>query len=848
MMKIWSARAISAGAVAVLGSLGTVALAQTSASAAESDGDAALAEVVVTARKREESLQDVPIAVTAVTSDSIDERNINNLTDLAQFTPGFSYTTAFGRNNNERPAVRGQSTILGAPVAAFFVDGVFISGSVAQTELDNVERIEVIKGPQSALYGRGTYQAAINYVTKRPTNEFQGKVAATYAEHDNLEASISISGPIIDDKLYLVLGGRHYEYGGEYTNSITGQKFGDEESQSGTVKLLWTPSDNVEVSWLTTFQTDDDGHAAILFQGSSFNNCLALDPVNRPRARGYRCGEVVDLGLLESAARSDILPQDLVGVQRDRIRSALTFKVQFGDGYEFSSLSGYSDEDQANGIDVSYAGYDAQAQFFASGIGPMGAPPLVQNPPTAATTNLARQFASPGNFWRLTGEDREDFSQELRVSSPTDRQWRWSMGAYYFRGNDDVVRDDKVYPNPVVVLPNGTSPLTLRTIDNRGFFGSLEYDFNERWTATVEARRAKDELTQISYAFPTNGTVRTAGTFFEGTFNSFTPRITLRWEPNENMTFYANRAQGTRPGGFQAGATVTLLTQLGREDEIQYGEEEVKTYELGGKFSLFNRRAQLNVALYYNDLFNQQLTTNLVNPTTGQANSLITNLGETEIYGAEIELNTRLTDNWTASLGYTYIDAEITSGFNTDQADLFSPRSAALFRPFAVTNPTGCTTATTVGAPAGRLSCQAIRDLDNAEYGSLAGKRPPRAPKSQGFVTTRYDGRLGNGWGWYVGGDYTYESSKFDQVHNLLETGDRALLNLRVGLESDTWSVQLWGKNVTDDDTPLDILRYIDTRGQTSQQLLVQGVPIARGFAITPPRQRQFGVTASYKF
>jgi outer membrane receptor protein involved in Fe transport len=813
--------------------------------AAADANDAVLEEVVVTARKREESLQDVPIAVTALSGDTIEERNINNLSDLALFTPGFSYTTAFGRNNNERPAVRGQSTILGAPVAAFFVDGVYLTGSVAQTELDNVERIEVIKGPQSALYGRGTYQAAINYVTKRPTNDFEGKANLTYGEHDNLEAGVSLSGPLIEGKLYYVLGAKHYEYGGEYRNTITGEDLGAEQSQSGTVKLLWTPTENLELSWLTTFQTDDDGHAAILFQGSGFNNCLPFDPVNRPRGRGYYCGEVVDISRLESAARTDLIPANLVGVQRDRIRSSLNVKLEFGDGYEFTSISGYSDEDQFNGIDVSYAGYDAQAQFFATIA--MGV--ATQNAPTAATTNLARQFASPGSFWRMTGEDREDFSQELRFSSPIDRRFRWSFGGYYFRGNDDNVRDDKVYPNPVVVLPNGTSTLTTRTIDNRGVFGSMEFDFNDKWTVTAEARRAKDVLTATNYAFPPNGTTRSSITSFDGTFNSFTPRFTLRWKPTDNITVYANKADGTRPGGFQAGATATLLTQLGREDEIRYREEEVRTYEAGIKMNLFDRRASLNVSLYYNDLFDQQLTTNLVNPATGQANSLISNLGETEIYGIELELAAKLTDRWSSSVGITTIDAEITDGLNTDQADLFSPRGAALFRPYvAATNPTGCVTPTTVNAPAGRLTCQQLRDLDNAEYGSVEGKRPPRAPKLQGFLTTKYNGTLGNGWGWYVGGDYSYESSKFAQVHNLLETGDRGYVNLRAGLETDTWTLQLWGKNVTDDDTPLDILRYIDTRGQTSQQLLIQGVPISRGFAITPPRQRQFGLSASFKF
>lgn len=812
----------------------------------ESDADSVvLDEVIVTARKRAESLQDVPVAVTAVTADAIAERNIQDLRDLAAYTPGFSYTTAFGRNNNERPAVRGQSTILGAPVAAFFIDGVFLTGSVAQTELSNVERVEVIKGPQSALYGRGTYQGAINYVTRRPAREFEGKASATYAEHEQFQIDGSVSGPLIADKLFYFLGASHYEYGGEYTNTLTGRKFGDEESDAVTFKLNWTPIENLDVNFVTTYQEDNDGHAAIFFQGSSFNNCFPYDPATRPRGRGYYCGEVVDLSRLERAAREDVLPQNLVGVQRTRIRSSLVTTLEFADGHELVSSTGYSDEDLANGIDVSYAGYDAQAQFFAT----IAAGMATQRPATDAATNLARQFASPGNFWRLTGEDREDFSQEFRVTSPADQKVRWTVGAYFFKANDDTVRDDKAYPNPVVIVPNGTSTLTLRETENRALFGGLEWDFAPQWTLTAEVRRSIDELSARTFAFPTNGTSRSVTQSFAAEYESTTPRFTLRWQPTENSTYYFNYARGTRPGGFQAGATSTLLTQLGREDEIGYEEERVKALELGAKFTLLDGRASLNIAAYYNDLFDQQLTTNLVNPTTGQSNSLITNLGETEIRGIEVEFTARLTESWNVSAGYAFNDAEITIGVNEDQAAFFSPRPANLFNAFnAVTNPNGCVTASSVSPPAGRITCQALRDLDNAEFGSIVGKRPPRAPEHQGFVSTRFDGALGNGWGWYVGGDVTYEGSKFAQVHNLIETGERTYLNLRAGIETDNWSVQLWAKNLTDDDTPLDILRYIDTRGQTSQQLLLQSVPIARGFAVTPPRGRQVGLTANFRF
>jgi hypothetical protein len=150
------------------------------------------------------------------------------------------------------------------------------------------------------------------------------------------------------------------------------------------------------------------------------------------------------------------------------------------------------------------------------------------------------------------------------------------------------------------------------------------------------------------------------------------------------------------------------------------------------------------------------------------------------------------------------------------------------------TNPTGCATA---------AACQAIRDLDNNEFGSVAGKRTPRAPEWNGFIVGKYSYPLANGMALTLGSDVVYEGSKFAQIHNLAETGDRMYVNARIGIESDNWSLFAWGKNLNDDDTGLDVLRYIDSRGIPGPA----GVS-TRGFAVTLPKPRQFGITGSYKF
>ena len=136
--------------------------------AAESAGTA-VDEVVVTARKREERLQDVPITISVVSGEAIARANLVNVSDLAAQTPGFSFRQGFGQiggggGAGVRPSVRGMSSVVGAPNAAFFVDGVYVSDNISSYQLDNLERVEVIKGPQSALFGRGTFAGAISYI------------------------------------------------------------------------------------------------------------------------------------------------------------------------------------------------------------------------------------------------------------------------------------------------------------------------------------------------------------------------------------------------------------------------------------------------------------------------------------------------------------------------------------------------------------------------------------------------------------------------------------------------------------------------------------------------------------
>lgn len=824
-----------------------------------------LEEVVVTARKREETLQDVPLAVTAIGAQRIEELRIQSPDDIARFTPGFSFASAFGRSGGERPTIRGQTNILGAPNASFFVDGIYVSGRSLATETSNLERIEVIKGPQAALYGRATFAGAINYITKRPSDVWTGKFSVTAGQLEEREATGFVSGPVIDDVLRIYTGLRIWRFDGGYTNAFDGKPAGAQRSNSGTVKLLWTPNEAFEATLLGTLAKDDDpGALPIVLLGRQFNNCQ-LRVVNGnagnnfagtilPRSPGYYCGEVPsadDLGL-QIRQRSDVLPRGLGSWRGDK-RLGLTTKTTFGGGYELTTVTGYHEEDGGSQTDVSYDAYDTFANVFGA--------------------------SQSGAFWGSDSFEREDFQQEIRLDSPAERAFRWRLGGYYFKGNADTLSNKK-YLAPgsalqanCVTLPGGfiqcpqstVEPLSETELENRAIFGDIEYDFTDKFTVTAELRRATEKAEQLNTQAVTTlpgcnpmAPTNTPGVTidlcrFEGEWKSTTPRVTLRYKATPDATFYLNAAKGTKPGGFNTATAVQTGINSRIDVPAVYDEEESKAYELGAKLVLLDRRATLNAALFYTEITGQQLTSNVVGVTAAGAasvNSFITNLGGTEVKGLELDGSLLITDRWDAQFTFSWVDSKIQSFLDNNQANLFSPNPAFSTTLSASGPRTLCNNRPPATQVPGREFCDVLIAADLAAYGSVAGAFSPRTPKYQGSLASSYRGQFPNGWNWRIAGDVTYEGKRYGQVDNLNWTPAHTYVGARLSLSDENWDVTLWGKNLFDDDGPIDILRYVDTRGITPATFFTPtfGGITPRGFGLSLPRPRQIGVTASYKF
>lgn len=844
----------------VTGVVGALVAASAVAQEAETESSLALEEIVVTARLAEESLQDVPLSVSAFTSKDIESAGLSSIADLAALTPGFSFREGFGRSN-DRPVIRGMSNIQGEANASFFIDGIFVSGPISGYGLDNLERVEVIRGPQSALFGRRTFAGAINYVTKRPTDEFTARVKGTAGNYGLVDGSFSVSGPILPGQLRFTLNSRYYDREGMYTNTVTGERdVGGERSKSVDGSMLWTPVDWFDATLRANYAVDDDDHFAIVrlgdptsgLPGAEIRNCY--QPVAGTRRRGYHCGEIKtpdEAGINTAQFDAAGLPH---GLQRNLFRSSLQMNA-YASGYTFTSTTAWNTSST----------YQATDQDYSS----------------------LRGFG--GAFETATFNDAEDWSQEFRVSSPTDGRFRWVAGVSQFEEQPGRVQETATLNVGLPGQPDRAPTITPQLIDahttNRAVFGLVEFKVTDTFAVTAEGRYAEDKIEAggtstyqkaaasgfVPGSYSTGCTVRNTPTgaapnsqaltctnVFDNdeTFSSFLPRFTATWMPGDDLTVYAQYAKGNKPGGFNADANNARATPTDRAnletlDLRAFEEEEADSYELGLKTRWLDGKLQVNAAAYFIDWSNQQLTQSQSVFEEGRANlpagapqpqfltSYTTNLGKSEIRGVELDVLARLTRYWDMHFTYALQDTEIKSYFSSDQADLIF---AGPYTPSCV-----------VGTPCYTAYLAA---------GDTAGNELPRVPKHSGSVASTVTWPVTDAGSLVWRTDYAYESSRWAQVHNLASTGKSHIVNMRLGWETENWTLTAWVDNLTEDDTAVDILRYIDPAspffnpGVPSGSITVPVQPPLAGttastnlrdFAISLPAKRTYGLTFTYE-
>lgn len=761
-----------------------------------------LEEVLVTARKKAESLQDVPVSVSAVTSSMINDLNIQGLEDISKITAGLVYDNDFGRNSN-RPVIRGQANILGSSGVSYFIDGVYVTTTLGGYDLNDVERVEVVKGPQSALYGRNTYSGAINLITKSPGDEFSSDIKVEAAEDEQYEVSASVRGPLIDGLLGGGLTGRYYERGGPFKNAYDGSDIGEQESKSISGVLEFTPTDDLRLRARAYYEEMEDGQIAMFSQDASANNCFEDNGSLYQGLGRYYCGELKPREVSTDYKRQVPDARDSV----ESLQTSLSIDWNLGDRWSLTSVTGYNQTDEGQRIDGDYDDTSFQVANFTPNGFPYAGFPV---PPF--------DYAYAGSMVDFTfdaEEERDDFSQELRLNFDGESV-RTLVGAYYFDASEES-RDNRNLPdgaeglalsnylaelgrmqavcaaNPVcgsmtpffgpnIVVPRSSSEFD---IENKALFGLVAWDFTRNMTLTVEGRYQKEDIEQHA-VIRDLGEEASAVVDADATYESFSPRVTLDWRLNDNTMLYALYAEGTKPGGFNS----ALAIEAGLPT---YDEEEVDSFEIGAKNVFDDGRMILNLSGFYNDLSGYQLTQNV--RVGANTQSATVNAGDAEIMGLEAEFSwrPRALEGLVLRANYAWTDTEFTDGVDENQGVLDDVADDGLVN---------CS-----------LGDQFPDDDEcTSAFGSIDGKEIPRTAEHQAYFDVEYSRPFGgmNGWYWRVGANYSYESSKYAQVHNLIETGDASLLGARLGLSNERFDITFWGKNLTGEDSPTMVLRYAD--------------------------------------
>ena len=755
------------------------------------DGVSLVEEIVVTARKREENILDVPLAITALSANDIEDKGIAEFKDIIAFTPGFHFAEhSVGRadRSNRILVIRGMHISQEndhQQAATVFVDGAPMHGSVI-AGLEDAERIEVVRGPQSAYFGRATLSGAVNYVTKTPGQESKSKIVAEVGKYGTSNLGFSTEGPINDTTAYRISISSQ-DTDGQYTaaNSPT-LKLGERSTVSFAGTLYFEPSDNFNAKLRYHTWEDEDGPGAAF--GYGVNNGEALFNCNLPNSslaarngtNNWFCGVAP-------------FPQD-ANIQYDAQMSPNKVSLLNGVPTAGLSIDTITDNPFLNGF-----GFAREASQAS----------LVMNWSLDSGISVTSITASNDNRWMalddldrrhntdvpdslrdvslLNGRDLKDFSQEIRISSPQDQRLRWLLGVSKFSFEGKRTSGFHIFSS-VRSLSLGN----VFDIDTTGFFAAIEYDITDDLTINLEGRRQKDDVQEA----------RSSGAeFVSGTFNSTTPRIALDYQMNDDVTLYASYGEGTRPGGFNVnlfGQSQSVLDQLalsGIYKEVE--EEELEMTEFGIKASLMDGRAWLQAAVYQGDWSAQQAAGAFVGDIFygGTATG-----GEIDLSGYEIEGAWAVSDNFKLEATLSNNDSDIDT--LTDCAD-----------------------------------CAVL--LGTSDISGM-GKRKQRNPKTQRSISGTLDGQMSNGVEWYLRTDLLHTGSSYATDANVTETGSSNRVNMRYGIVKDNLRLELVGENLTNDKTFTNYQFLIDFAylPPSVNRVLTGGLPDLR----------YYGVKATYSF
>jgi iron complex outermembrane receptor protein len=780
-------------------------------------GWAEITEMVVTTRKRAENLQDVPISIVALTAEELQRQNVLNIADLALSTPGLSIEQQ-GGGGFATPVIRGMAqNVISTDLSydnnvGIFVNGVYQSGrNSVDLELIGIDRIEVARGPQSALYGRSTFSGAINYVFAEPTDELQGDVSLLAGSDSDYGAKFDVGGPIWGDKLSGRVSAGYREFDGTFKNLAGGSNLQGYESFAGAAALVWTPVDRISAT-LNLLYSDRTN-----FQDAQFLvnlNCGTGGAFPPPGgAPTYYCGE------LKAQGDVDLSPEGKTDAEVTQASLKLEWET---DVAVLTSLTSTTETEYRTLLDRDYGSVALGTGLTLTKCQMTGFfgcdNPLVVTGIDTAVQSFAH-----------SGSDTDDFSQEFRIASINTERFTWMAGLFYYDSETSTDTNASLgsgtnplgpgetyigFGGPFAVSDPVTQSAPFNVFDANteawAVFGQASWSFTEQLTLTAEVRYTDEEKdTTISYNFapiipPAN---------YKRSFDYTTPRITLDYKPTENLMLYASAAKGVRTGGINGGVTgcspfaTPEDCAAAQAAERFFEPEENWTYELGSKSLLWDNRLQLNAAIYTTDWKDTQLSAlNADNFGTHVVNVD----GGVDVWGIELDGVVQLGEMVTITAGYAYTDPEFKNGTYDGSV------------------------VTSCGV-AGDL-CTIGADSEGRVAADVSGQTLGRVAQNQLNVGLILAGALANsGWNWYAQTNALYQDGNHARSINSMTYGERTLVNLRLAVLNDSWEVAIWGKNIFDEE-------YV------SSQALQPGFDGGRRIDAYQGNGARYGITGAYRF
>ncbi|PLW70186.1 TonB-dependent receptor [Pseudohalioglobus lutimaris] len=607
-----------------------VALGSTASAGLYAQERAMLEEVIVTAQKREENLQTVPLAISALSSAELEMRNIESLGDLNAVAPNVIFRDNPGARLVSTVAIRGSVTNqpaiwIDSPVG-LYLNGIYLGktqGSVF--DVVDIERVEVLRGPQGTLFGRNTEGGAINFVTRRPTGEFSGSARAEVGNYDRRVGRLQMDLPQMG-MLSASVGARKETADGWAKNS-SGPDMGSVDNEAFRTSLMFEPTDN--------FTAVYDFDYSYIDQTPIPSSLISLEGWGGtfPSVFGDFLG-----GAIESAAqpfvttsRPDRVSTNMAPGQEGPLESSRTRAHALTLEYDLT------DQDQ-----LKYIGAHRTMTFNDS--------QDIDGMPLDAIDVIpgVLSWGMSASYNRETEYDQN--SHELQWIADRD-SLNWVMGLYYFE-------DDGETNGSQLFTLFGQAPQQVNygaDTEAWAVFGQMDWQFAESWIATVGARYTEEKRTGFSHRYLTNGfggsLITDEGdgllpfTSYSETFDDTSPMAALSYELTPDINFYARVAKGFKSGGFSSEVADPAVS-------TPFDPQTSLSKELGMKSMWLDGALRLNLAVFHNAIDDLQITQLL----PGTTQSLLTNAGEAVYQGFEMEFAYQLSDNWRISGNYGYLD------------------------------------------------------------------------------------------------------------------------------------------------------------------------------------------------